>query len=251
MKILLIDDEIDLGRLIMDALSETHHEVIFAADYDSGMDLAVSNDFDAIVLDRALGHGADGLQMLKTLRSKGDMTPVLLLSGLSGVQQRVEGLKAGANDYLCKPFALEELVARIDALCLPRKAQSFTPKLTAGDVEIDLLSREVTRAGQRIVLPPHEYKLLEFFMRRPGQIVTRQQMLKEIWKYNFDPGTAIIEVHLSRLRKKIDGPFSQTILHTIRNVGFVLRPAPRQDNNERQETTMRFKSQGEQTSASL
>ncbi len=240
MKILLIEADYALGQLIVDALAEARHQAIHVMNYDVGLERAIVNDFDAIVIDRALDNNTDGLNIVKAMRAEGDLTPVLLLSGLSDVEDRVEGLKAGANDYMGKPFSLEELVARLDALCRPRKAQRFSPKLCAGDVEIDLLSREVTRAGKRIVLPPHEYKLLEFFIRRPGQVVTRQQMLKEIWNYNFDPGTAIIEVHLSRLRKKIDGPFDQTILHTIRNVGFVFRPAQRQDNIERAEPKTRY-----------
>jgi two-component system, OmpR family, response regulator len=226
MKVLILENDFDVAHEIIDALEQAGHAATHFTDDRDGLKLANSG-FDLIILDRILSNGIDGLDVLKTLREAGDLTPVMIVSGLGSVQDRVDGLKAGANDYLAKPVALAELVARVDAVSQPRKDSSPPTSLSVGDVEIDLLSRNVVRAGKRIDLQPREYKLLEYFMRNPGRVITRKELLEKIWKTRFDPGTSVIEVHLSRLRKKIDSPFGAAILYTIRNVGFMMRPVER------------------------
>jgi len=223
-QILIIEDEVIVGRMLVEAAEDAGHVATHVTNGHDGLSRALSNNFDVIVLDRRLEDGSDGMAILKTLRVEGNFTPVLLISGLSSVEERIAGLRAGANDYLVKPFVLDELLARIEALVRPRKGELATTQLSVGDVDIDLISRTVTRQGQLIKLQPHEYKLLEYMMRRPNEIVTRMQLLSAIWKLKFDPGTLVVEVHLSRLRKKIDGPFAQAILQTVRNTGFVMRP---------------------------
>lgn len=225
MKVLIVEDHLDVAMEVAEALELSGHTCSSAVDGTKGLALAATEDFDVIVLDRILGGGLDGLDVLRELRQSGDYTPIILISGLASVHEKVHGLRAGANDYLAKPMALSELVARVEALNLPRKARGRDTVLRAGDVDIDLLNRVVTRAGKRIDLQPREYKLLEYLVRHAGQVVTRMQLLEAIWKTKFDPGTSVIEVHLSRLRKKIDSPFEQHILHTVRNAGFVFRPA--------------------------
>jgi two-component system OmpR family response regulator len=227
MEILLVEDDFDVAHAVTDALETAGHAVVHVTDDSEGLTLASSGSFDVIILDRILGSEGDGLKLLKRLRFGGEMTPVLLISGLGSVQDRIDGLRAGANDYLSKPVALMELVARVEALTFPKKTDAVPIVLRGGDIHIDLLNRIVTRAGRRIDLQPREYKLLEYLMRRPGEVVTRKELLEVVWKTRFDPGTSVIEVHLSRLRKKIDSPFGQSTLHTIRNVGFMFQPADR------------------------
>lgn len=232
MKVLIVEDNLDVALNISDALEQSGHLAVHAQNGVDGMAAAMGADFDVIILDRALGDGPCGLDILRELREGGDMTPVLLISGLGSVQDKVFGLKAGANDYLVKPVALCELVARVEALTLPRKGQGTRTVLSAGDVRIDLINRVVTRGGKRIDLQPREYKLLEYLVRHSGQVVTKMQLLQAIWNTRFDPGTSVIEVHLSRLRKKIDSPFKQHVLHTVRNAGFTFRPAFEAPANE-------------------
>jgi two-component system, OmpR family, response regulator len=222
MRILLIEDDLSAAYDILNVLENYGHEVSLAL-HDTGLTLAQTEEFSVIILARTVNEEDQGVQLLRTLRQDGDTTPVLLISGLGTVQDRIDGLRAGANDYLAKPLSLMELVARVDALMLPRKGEKIQTTLSAGDIHVDLLTRIVTREGRRIDLQPREYKLLEYLMRRPNQVVTRKELLEVVWKTRFDPGTSVIEVHLSRLRKKLDSPFGTPTLHTIRNVGFMFR----------------------------
>jgi two-component system OmpR family response regulator len=183
---------------------------------------ATQGSYDVIVADRQLPH-LDGLSIIGTLRKKGDQTPVLILSALGTVDDRVHGLKAGGDDYLTKPFALTELLARIEALARRRSAGAEVTRLAIADLELDLLSRRALRAGQTIELTAKEFQLLEYFMRRPGQIVTRTMLLEDVWNLHFDPQTNIIDVHMSRLRTAIDKGFTKPLIHTVRGAGYVLR----------------------------
>jgi two-component system OmpR family response regulator len=189
-----------------------------------GLFLAASETFDTIILDRMLPGGIDGIRLLETLRSQNNATPVLVLSALSQVDDRVAGLKAGGDDYLTKPFAFSELLARVEALTRRGKNDGPQTKLIVGDLEMDLLSRMVRRAGQKIDLQPREFRLLEYLMRHAGQVVTRTMLLEGVWDYHFDPQTNVIDVHVSRLRQKIDKPYPSPLIHTIRNAGYMLRP---------------------------
>ena len=170
-----------------------------------------------------LPGGIDGLRLLETLRAQDNVTPVVFLSALSQVDDRVKGLKAGGDDYLTKPFAFAELLARVEALTRRGKTDGPTTRLAVGDLEIDLLSRGVRRAGQKIDLQPREFRLLEYLMRHAGQVVTRTMLLEGVWDYHFDPQTNVIDVHVSRLRQKVDKPFPTPLIHTVRNAGYMLR----------------------------
>src|SRR4051812_39468302 len=185
--------------------------------------MAASEDFDAIILDRMLPGGVDGLRVLETLRGQKNDTPVLFLSAMAGVDDRVRGLKAGGDDYLTKPFSFSELLARVEALARRTRVTGPETKLAVGDLEMDLLSRSVRRRGQKIDLQPREFRLLEYLMRHAGQVVTRTMLLEGVWDYHFDPQTNVIDVHVSRLRQKIDKPFETSLLHTVRSAGYMLR----------------------------
>jgi two-component system OmpR family response regulator len=205
-------------------LKEAGHVVEHSDNGRDGLFLAASETFDAIILDRMLPGGIDGIRLLETLRSQNNTTPVLLLSALSQVDDRVAGLKAGGDDYLTKPFAFSELLARVDALTRRGKTDGPQTKLLVGDLEMDLLSRMVRRNGAKIDLQPREFRLLEYLMRHAGQVVTRTMLLEGVWDYHFDPQTNVIDVHVSRLRQKIDKPYPTPLIHTIRNAGYMLRP---------------------------
>ncbi|MFT9316659.1 MAG: response regulator transcription factor [Acetobacter orientalis] len=224
MRILLVEDDHTVRNFIAKGLSEAGHFVEQVDNGKDGLALATSERFEIVILDRMLPGGVDGLHILETLRRQGNLTPVLLLSALSDVDEKVAGLKAGADDYIGKPFSFNELQARIDAL-VRRNRNEIQPqtRLTVGDLEIDLLSRGVKRAGQRIDLQPREFRLLEFLMRHAGQVVTRTMLLEGVWDYHFDPQTNVIDVHVSRLRQKIDKPFGRPLVHTIRNAGYMLQ----------------------------
>ncbi|BBC81347.1 XRE family transcriptional regulator [Acetobacter orientalis] len=224
MRILLVEDDHTVRNFIAKGLSEAGHLVEQVDNGKDGLALATSERFEIVILDRMLPGGVDGLHILETLRRQGNLTPVLLLSALSDVDEKVAGLKAGADDYIGKPFSFNELQARIDAL-VRRNRNEIQPqtRLTVGDLEIDLLSRGVKRAGQRIDLQPREFRLLEFLMRHAGQVVTRTMLLEGVWDYHFDPQTNVIDVHVSRLRQKIDKPFGRPLVHTIRNAGYMLQ----------------------------
>jgi two-component system OmpR family response regulator len=224
MRILLVEDDPTVAGFVVKGLKEAGHVVEHADNGRDGLFLAASEAFDAIILDRMLPGGIDGIRLLETLRSQNNTTPVLVLSALSQVDDRVAGLKAGSDDYLTKPFAFSELLARVDALTRRGKTDGPQTKLVVGDLEMDLLSRMVRRAGTKIDLQPREFRLLEYLMRHAGQVVTRTMLLEGVWDYHFDPQTNVIDVHVSRLRQKIDKPYPTPLIHTIRNAGYMLRP---------------------------
>ena len=223
MRILVVEDDKDVAGFVVRGLKEAGHVVEHADNGRDGLFMAVSEPFDAVILDRMLPGGIDGLKILETLRGQKNITPVLILSALADVNERVKGLKAGGDDYLTKPFAFAELLARVEALARRGKADSPTTKLTVEDLEMDLLSRQVKRAGQKIDLQPREFRLLEYLMRHAGQVVTRTMLLEGVWDYHFDPQTNVIDVHVSRLRQKVDKPFPVSLIQTIRNAGYTLR----------------------------
>ncbi len=223
MRILVVEDDKDVAGFVMKGLREAGHLVEHRDNGRDGLFMAASENFDAIILDRMLPGGIDGLRLLETLRSQDNSTPVLFLSALGQVDERVKGLKAGGDDYLAKPFAFAELLARVEALARRSKGDAPQTKLQVGDLEMELLSRSVRRSGQRIDLQPREFRLLEFMMRHAGQVVTRTMLLEGVWDYHFDPQTNVIDVHVSRLRQKIDKPFPAPLLHTVRNAGYMLR----------------------------
>ncbi|GAB3590221.1 response regulator transcription factor [Acetobacter peroxydans] len=223
MRVLLVEDDQTARGLIVKSLIETGHLVEQAEDERQALLHAGSADFDVIILDRVLPDSVDGLHVLTTLRKMGNTTPVLLLSALSDVEDKVAGLKAGADDYMTKPFSFAELLARLEALTRRNRTTAQPPThLDVGDLAIDLLSRTVHRAGQKIDLQPREFRLLEFLMRHAGKVVTRAMLLEGVWDYHFDPQTNVIDVHISRLRQKIDKPFEHPMLQTVRNAGYML-----------------------------
>lgn len=223
MRVLVIEDDAEMAGFIEKVLIEAGHSVDRADDGERGLAKARSEEFDAMVVDRMLPQ-KDGLTLLKEFRDAGGTTPALFLSALGDVQNKVQGLKAGAEDYLAKPFAPAELAARVEAL--GRRTPGQEPPVTvlkAGDLEMNLLTRKVTRAGQKIDLQPREFRLLEYLMRHAGQVVTRTMLLEKVWDYNFDPQTNVIDVHVSRLRAKIDKEFDEPLLHTVRGAGYRLQ----------------------------
>lgn len=223
MRVLLVEDDAQLGAYLKKALAEMGAVVDVAEDGREGLLLAASSAYDLLLLDRLLPR-VDGLTILRTLRASGDRTPVLILSALGDVDDRVEGLRAGGDDYLVKPPVFSELQARIEALMRRvSPAETASTRLRLGDLEMDLLAREVTRAGTRIPLQPREFRLLEYLLRHAGQVVTRTMLLEHVWDYHFDPQTNVIDVHISRLRAKIDKDFEQPLLQTVRGAGYMLR----------------------------
>jgi two-component system OmpR family response regulator len=223
MRILLIEDDADTAAYLAKGLDESGHAVHVAHNGRDGLFMALDQPHEVLVVDRML-PGMDGLAVIRALRTSGNQTPALILSALGEVDARVEGLRAGGDDYLVKPFAFSELLARLEALVRrTATATEQTTHLKVGDLEMDLLSREVKRDGQHIDLQPREFRLLEFLMRNSGQVVTRTMLLENVWDYNFDPQTNVIDVHISRLRGKIDKQFDQPMLHTIRGAGYALR----------------------------
>ena len=222
MRILVIEDDDETAAYVGKALTESGHVVDRAPDGRDGLFLATSGDYDALVVDRMLPL-LDGLVVIKALRAAKLSTPVLILSALGQVDDRVEGLRAGGDDYLVKPFAFSELLARLEAIVRRRAAPAVEAELRVGDLEMDLLSRRVQRGGRTIDLQPREFKLLEYLMRHAGRAVTRTMLLEGVWDYHFDPQTNVIDVHISRLRQKIDKGFDSPLLHTVRGVGYTLR----------------------------
>ena len=223
MRILVVEDDKDVAGFVVRGLKEAGHVVEHADNGRDGLFMAVGEPFDAVILDRMLPGGIDGLKILETLRGQKNTAPVLILSALADVNERVKGLKAGGDDYLAKPFAFAELLARVEALVRRGKADTPTTKLVVEDLEMDLLARQVKRAGQKIDLQPREFRLLEYLMRHAGQVVTRTMLLEGVWDYHFDPQTNVIDVHVSRLRQKVDKPFAISLIQTIRNAGYTLR----------------------------
>jgi two-component system, OmpR family, response regulator len=220
-QVLLIEDDTEAARFLVKGLRDSGYGVEHAADGREGLARSLAGTFDLIVTDRMLPH-VDGLTIIERLRAKGIGTPVLVLSALGGVDDRVKGLKAGGDDYLTKPFALAELLARIEALCR-RASTPQSTRLRVEDLEFDLLARRVTRAGREVELTARELKLLEFLMRRAGQVVTRTMLLEGVWDLHFDPQSNLIDVHISRLRQAIDRGTDQPLIHTVRGSGYVLR----------------------------
>ena len=223
-RILIVEDDPSTAAYLAKGLSEGGYLVEQTADGRDGLFLASEGIFDLIIADRML-PGLDGLAMVSAVRAAGIDTPVLILSALATVDNRVDGLKAGADDYLCKPFSFAELSARVEALV--RRADRTGPepqktKLAVGDLEIDLLARHVVRAGKTIPLGAREFNLLEFLARHAGQVVTRTMMLEKIWNYHFDPGSNVVDVHIGRLRRKLEDGFATPILHTVRGAGYRL-----------------------------
>jgi two-component system OmpR family response regulator len=221
-RLLLIEDDLEAAEYLIKGLQENGYVVEHAADGHDGMHRAISSRYDAIIADRQLPH-VDGLTIIGALRERGDRTPVLILSALGTVDERVHGLNAGGDDYLTKPFALVELLARIDALRRRSTDASEVTRLKVADLELDLLARRVTRGGRPIELTAKEFQLLEYLMRRPGQVVTRTMLLEGVWNLHFDPQTNIIDVHMSRLRTSVDKGFSRPLIHTVRGAGYVLK----------------------------
>ncbi|MBQ1542322.1 DNA-binding response regulator [Caulobacter sp. CCUG 60055] len=221
--VLTIEDDETTAREIVAELERSGFSVEWVADGRQGLIRAVSGDFDAITLDRMLPR-LDGLTIVTVMRNAGIATPVLMISALSDVDERVRGLRAGGDDYMTKPFASEELSARLEVLMRRRNgAPRQTAVLAVADLEIDLISRSVRRAGAEVRLMPTEFKLLEFMMRNSGQVLTRTMIFEAIWGYHFDPGTNLIDVHLGRLRKKVDTPGLPVLIHTVRGSGYALR----------------------------
>lgn len=224
MRILVIEDDRQAADYLAKGLREAGHVVDTAHDGKEGLFLAGAERFDVLIVDRML-PGRDGLALVEILRHTGDETPVLFLSALGSVDDRVKGLRAGGDDYLTKPFAFAELLARIEVLGRRRSAGMPGPqtKLVVADLEMDLLTRTVKRAGKAIELLPREFALLEYLMRNAGGVVTRTMMLENVWDYHFDPQTNVIDVHIARLRQKIDKDFACPLIHTVRGSGYSLR----------------------------
>jgi two-component system OmpR family response regulator len=219
MKILLIEDDADTAAYVADGLREQAHVVDSVADGRDALSLAADERYELLIVDRML-PGLDGLAIVKTIRAGGVRTPVLFLSTLGGLDDRVTGLDAGGDDYLVKPFALSELAARVNALGRRPPLAAAETVLRAGDLEMDLLKRTVTRRGRPIDLQPREFRLLEYLLRNAGRVVTRTMLLEHVWDFHFDPRTTVVETHMSRLRAKVDRDFEVELIHTVRGHGY-------------------------------
>jgi two-component system OmpR family response regulator len=224
MRILVIEDDQDTRDYLVRGLTQSGHVVDAAGDGKDGLVLAMNPEIDVMVVDRMLPT-VDGLSIVEAVRASGLTTPILVLSALGEVDDRVEGLRRGGDDYLVKPFAFSELEARLMALVRRGDGEAARTTLQVADLEMDLLARRVRRAGQNIELQPREFRLLEVLMRHSGQVVTRTMLLEKVWDYSFDPQTNVIDVHVSRLRRKVDRDFDQPLIHTVRGAGYVLRAA--------------------------
>jgi two-component system OmpR family response regulator len=222
MRILLVEDDAETGEYIREGLIEAGHEVAIAVDGHDGMSRAVGERWDLLVIDRMLPK-LDGLALVKAARAGGIETPVLFLTTLGGIDDRVAGLNAGGDDYLVKPFAFAELAARVEALGRRPPHAAVATVLEVGDLVLDLLARTVRRGGQAIDLQPREFQLLEYLMRHAGQVVTRTMLLERVWDFHFDPRTNIVETHISRLRGKVDRGFAVELIHTVRGAGYRIR----------------------------
>jgi two-component system OmpR family response regulator len=211
-----------MAGFLLKGLREQGHTVDHAGNGRDGLFLASSEPYDAMILDRMLPGGVEGLAIVEALRATGNKTPILILSALGEVDDRIRGLRAGGDDYLAKPFAFGELVARLDALVRRASDVGPEPELSVGDLRMDPRSRTVTRAGKPIQLQPREFRLLEYLLRHAGQVVTRTMLLENVWDYHFDPQTNVIDSHVSKLRRKIDADFAMPLLHTVRGAGYKL-----------------------------
>lgn len=221
MRILLVEDDRQTAAFVSKGLTEEGHIVDVLADGRDGLVQATSEPYDLVIVDRML-PGLDGMGLVKTLRATGSKVPILFLTSLGGVDDRVDGLEAGADDYVVKPFAFSELQARVNALSRRPPMRSEESSLKAGDLEMDLISRTVRRAGQTIDLQPREFRLLEVLLRNKGRIVTRTMLLERVWDFHFDPKTSVVETHISRLRAKVDKPFDSELIQTIRGTGYTI-----------------------------
>jgi two-component system, OmpR family, response regulator len=225
MKILLVEDDRRAAEYLAKGLRELGHVVEEAKDGEEGLHAAQTGSYDAIILDRMMPK-LDGIEVVRRLRLAGYPVPVLILSALDEVDERIEGLRAGGDDYLAKPYHLEELAARLEALVRRHGEAAPSGKLKVSDLELDARSRRVLRAGKKIDLTAREFQLLEFLMRHAGQVVTRTMILEGVWDYHFDPKTNVIDVHISRLRQAIDKGFERPLLHTVRGAGYTLTEEP-------------------------
>ncbi len=221
MRCLVIEDEAETAAYVCGGLREAGYAAVACPDGADGLYLATNETWDLIILDRMLPGKIDGLAIVKTLRDLGKNTPVLILSALANLDERVRGLRGGGDDYLTKPFAFPELLARIEALLRRSALREEAVELVAGDLKLDLRSRKVQRGGTAIPLQPREFRLLEYLMRHQGQVVTRTMLLQAVWDYHFDPQTGVIDVQLSRLRQKIDKGFERPLLRTLRGIGYI------------------------------
>jgi len=221
MRLLIVEDDVAAAAAMKTGLAEAGYDCVTAEDGEAGLAAARAGGFDVLVVDRMMPK-LDGVGMVEALRRDGNATPVLFLSALAEINDRVTGLNAGGDDYLVKPYALAELVARVEALARRRETGAVQTMLKLGDLEMDLIGREVRRAGKDIDLQPREFQLLEYLMRHGGQSVTRTMLLEGVWNYHFDPQTNVIDVHISRLRSKIDKGFDKAMLQTVRGAGYRL-----------------------------
>ncbi len=219
---LIIEDEADTARFVCNGLRESGYTVTWCRKSATGLDIATSEQWDVIILDRMLPGNTDGLSIVKTLRELGKSTPVLIVSALASLDERVRGLREGGDDYLTKPFAFSELLARVEALTRRSKLSEDVGELRIADLKLDLRARRVERAGKAILLQPREFRLLEYLVRHQNQMVTRTMLLESVWDYHFDPQTNVIDVQISRLRSKIDKGFSPPLLHTVRGAGYMV-----------------------------
>jgi two-component system OmpR family response regulator len=222
MKVLLVEDNERVTRFVTKGLQEAGHTADHADNGRDGLFLAASERYDVIVMDRMLPGNIDGLSLISALRQSGNQTPILILSALADVDERIKGLHAGGDDYLTKPFAFGELLARLDALGRRTRQDGTITTLEVADLRMDLLSRKVLRGTRQILLQPREFKLLEYLMRHAGQVVTRTMLLENVWDYHFDPQTNVVDVHISKLRQKIEPEPERSLLRTVRNAGYML-----------------------------
>src|SRR5215813_7898372 len=222
MQCLLIEDDADTARYISKGLKEVGFAVLWARTGADGLHLATSESWDVVILDRMLPGDVEGLSILQAMRILGKVTPVLVLSALASLDERVRGLRGGGDDYLTKPFAFSELLARVEALLRRGTVREGRRELCIADLKLDLRTRRAERAGKPIALQPREFRLLEYLVRHQGQVVTRTMLLEAVWDYYFDPQTNVIDVQVSRLRRKIDKDFSPQLLHTVRGVGYMV-----------------------------
>ncbi len=225
MRVLVIEDDRETAQFLRKALKESGHAADIAEDGETGLSLAQEGNYDVLIVDRMLPR-LDGLSAIKELRAKDMRTPVLILSALGDVDDRVKGLRAGGDDYLTKPYAYSELLARVEALARRSVPAEQETRYIVGGLVLDRLSHRVTRDGEPIQLQPREYRLLEYLMKHAGQVVTRTMLLEHVWDYHFDPQTNVIDVHVSRLRGKIDKNFDKPLLHTVRGAGYTIRDGP-------------------------
>jgi two-component system, OmpR family, response regulator len=222
MRVLVIEDDRETAQFLQRSLRESGHNADVAGDGETGLAMARDGGYEVLIVDRMLPL-RDGLSIVQTLRGEGTRTPVLILSALGEVDDRVKGLRAGGDDYLTKPYQYTELLARIEALARRPAPEQQETRYAVGDLVLDRLSHKVMRGGEPIVLQPREFRLLEYLMKHAGQVVTRTMLLENVWDYHFDPQTNVIDVHISRLRSKIDKSFAKPLLHTVRGAGYMIR----------------------------